>query len=157
MSNESIPAPTVADLSEIADQVWKGFLDPEGVRPLIPTESLADGIGYCASVSLTGAWDGHVLVSCSVEAARQAAAAFLGMEPEEVGTEDMTDVMGELANIVGGNVKSMLPPATGLSLPHVVTGAGSHFPMTRRICELAGTWQGEPFSISMLQSAEAAS
>jgi chemotaxis protein CheX len=158
MSDHDIPTPTVEDLSEIAEQVWKAYLDPDGIRPLIPAESaVPSGTGYSASVSLAGAWDGHVVVSCSAEAARQAAAAFLGMDPAEVAAEDVTDVMGELANIVGGNVKSMLPPSTAVSLPHVVTGAGSHFPMTRRICELAGTWLDEPFSISMLQSAEAAS
>ena len=73
------------------------------------------------------------------------------MESAEVGTEDMTDVMGELANIVGGNVKSMLPAATAVSLPHVVAGADNRFPTTRRICELSGTWLDEPFSISMWQ------
>jgi chemotaxis protein CheX len=158
MNDDSIPTPTEADLSEIADQVWKAYLDPDGVRPLVPAQTVPSGsIGYSASVSLTGAWNGHVLVCCSAEAARQAAAAFLGMTPDEVAAEDVTDVMGELANIVGGNVKSMLPPATAVSLPHVVTGAGSRFPMTRRICELAGAWLDEPFSISMWQSAEARS
>jgi chemotaxis protein CheX len=148
--------PTVEDLREIADQVWKAYLDPEGIRPLIPAESGASGVDVSASVSLTGAWDGHVLVSCSTTAAREAAAAFLGMEPTEVSDEDMTDVMGELANIVGGNVKSMLPPSTAVSLPHVVTGAANRFPMTRRIAELSGRWLDEPFSITMWQSSELA-
>jgi chemotaxis protein CheX len=148
--------PTVEDLREIADQVWKAYLDPEGIRPLIPAEGAPAGTDVSASVSLTGAWDGHVVVSCSTGAARRAAAAFLGMEPEEVSEADLTDVMGELANIVGGNVKSMLPPATAVSLPHVVTGALNRFPMTRRICDLSGTWLDEPFSISMWQSSELA-
>ena len=108
-----------------------------------------------ASVSLTGAWHGHVVVTCSSEAARHAAAAFLAMETAEVGDEDITDVMGELANIVGGNVKSMLPPATGVSLPHVVATADNFFPATRKICELAGTWLDEPFTVSMHQGRDA--
>jgi len=145
--------PTINDLREIADQVWTAYLDPEGIRPLIPGDVVASD-EVSASVSLTGAWHGHVVVSCSVEAAREAAAAFLAMEKAEVSTEDMTDVMGELANIVGGNVKSMLPAATAVSLPHVVTGASNHFPTTRQICELAGTWLDEPFSISMWQVRE---
>ena len=152
MSEQSTP--TVDDLREIADQVWKAYLDPDGVRPLIPGGIPASGTEVSASVSLTGAWDGHVLVSCSAEAARHAAAAFLSMESAEVGTEDMTDVMGELANIVGGNVKSMLPAATAVSLPHVVNGANNRFPTTRQICELSGTWLDEPFSISMWQGRE---
>jgi chemotaxis protein CheX len=129
--------PTINDLREIADQVWTAYLDPEGIRPLIPGDVVASD-EVSASVSLTGAWHGHVVVSCSVEAAREAAAAFLAMEKAEVSTEDMTDVMA----------------ATAVSLPHVVTGASNHFPTTRQICELAGTWLDEPFSISMWQVRE---
>jgi chemotaxis protein CheX len=150
------PVPTSDDLREIAEQVWLAYLDPEGVRPLLLGEVAEPTAGVSASVSLTGAWHGHVVVTCSAEAARQAAAAFLAMEPAEVGDEDITDVMGELANIVGGNVKSMLPPATGVSLPHVVIGAANRFPTTRQICELSGTWLDEPFLISMWQSREMA-
>jgi len=143
--------PTVDDLREIADQVWKAYLDPKGTRPLVPGD-VPPATEVSASVSLTGAWHGHVVITCSARAARRAAAAFLAMEPAEVSDEDMTDVMGELANIVGGNVKSMLPPATAVSLPHVVTGASNRFPTTRQICALSGTWGDEPFSISMWQS-----
>jgi len=147
--------PTIDDLREIADQVWSAYLDPEGVRPFELGEPKQPATAVSASVSLTGAWHGHVVVTCSSEAARHAAAAFLAMGTEEVGDEDITDVMGELANIVGGNVKSMLPPATLVSLPHVVNGASNRFPTTRQICELAGTWLDEPFSISMWQGRDA--
>ena len=150
------PTPTVDDLREIAEQVWAAYLDPEGVRPFLVGEPGEPGTAVSASVSLTGGWHGHVVVSCSSGAARHAAAAFLAMEAGEVSDEDMTDVMGELANIVGGNVKSMLPAATAVSLPHVVSGADNRFPTTRQICELAGTWLDEPFSISMWQSRELA-
>jgi len=145
------PTPTVDDLREIAEQVWAAYLDPEGVRPFLVGEPGEPGTAVSASVSLTGGWHGHVVVSCSSGAARHAAAAFLAMEAGEDRDEDMTDVMGELANIVGGNVKSMLPAATLVSLPHVVNGANNRFPTTRRICELSGTWLDEPFSISMWQ------
>jgi chemotaxis protein CheX len=148
--NEEL-TPTADDLREIADQVWAAYLDPEGVRPFVPGDAPEVKIGMSASVSLTGAWHGHVVVTCSTLAARNAAAAFLAMEVDEVSDADMTDVMGELANIVGGNVKSMLPPATGVSLPHVVATADNFFPTTRLVCELAGTWLDEPFSIVMYQ------
>jgi chemotaxis protein CheX len=146
--------PTVDDLREIAEQVWAAYLDPEGVRPFMVGDAQPATAAVSASVSLTGGWFGHVVVSCSTGAARHAAAAFLAMEAGEVSDEDMTDVMGELANIVGGNVKSMLPGATAVSLPHVVPGADNRFPTTRQICELSGTWLDEPFSISMWQGRE---
>ncbi len=148
--------PTADNLRQIAEQVWAAYLDPEGVRPLLVGESRQAASAVSASVSLTGAWYGHVVVTCSSVAARHAAAAFLAMAADEVSDEDLTDVMGELANIVGGNVKSMLPAATAISLPHVVAGAGNRFPTTRQICELSGTWLDEPFSISMWQGRELA-
>jgi chemotaxis protein CheX len=148
--------PTVENLQEIADQVWTAYLDPEGIYPLLVGETSESPSAVSASVSLTGAWHGHVVVTCSTRAARSATAAFMAMESDEVGEEDMVDVMGELANIVGGNVKSMLPAATLVSLPQVVTGATLQFPTTRQVCELSGTWLDEPFSISMWQSRDLA-
>jgi chemotaxis protein CheX len=150
------PTPTVDDLREIAEQVWAAYLDPEGVRPLLLGEPREADRAVSASVSLTGAWTGHVVVTCSSTAARHAEAAFLALEVAEVREDDMADVMGELANIVGGNVKSMLPPATLVSLPHVVAGASNRFPTTRQVCALSGTWLDEPFSISMWQGRELA-
>ena len=68
--------PTVEDLRQIAEQVWKAYLDPEGIRPLVPGD-VPPATEVSASVSLTGAWHGHVVVACSARAARRAAAAFL--------------------------------------------------------------------------------
>jgi chemotaxis protein CheX len=145
--------PTVEDLSSIADQVWSSYLDPDGVEPLIPGVSATASAGVVASVSISGGWSGHVVVSCSTSAAKQAAAAFLMMDATEVSTDDVADVMGELANIVGGNVKSMLPASSFVSLPQVVNGTESavRWPSCDQVTELAGTWRGEPVSISMWQ------
>ena len=78
----------------------------------------------------------------------------LAMEPDEVSTEDLSDVLGELANIVGGNLKAMLPPGATLSLPQVVLApeSATKYPNAERISGLYGVWEGEPISISMWQS-----
>lgn len=148
--------PTEVELQEIVDQVWSSYLDPEGVYPLIPAD-LADAgdLDVNASVSITGSWHGHVLVACSAEAARQATAAFMQMELDEVVDDDVADVIGELVNIVGGNVKSMLPAGCFVSLPHVVisSSAAVHWPGVVRIATLAGRWRDEPMSVSMWQQA----
>jgi chemotaxis protein CheX len=44
--------------------------------------------------------------------------------------DDVRDVMGELANMVAGNLKCLLPRGTGLSLPSVVEGSD----YTLRVC-----------------------
>lgn len=142
------------DLAEMVEQVWVSYLDPEGVSPLISTGEEKQPTEVHSSVSITGSWHGHLVYASSTQAAKRAAAAFLAMEPEEVGQEDISDVLGELANIVGGNVKAMLPAGCFLSLPTVVMApqTASHFPAAERISGLYGLWEGEPVSISMWQS-----
>ncbi|WP_067508890.1 chemotaxis protein CheX [Actinoplanes sp. TFC3] len=145
---------TEDDLAEMVEQVWASYLDPEGVNPLIPTGDDKQTTEVHSTVSITGTWHGHLVYASSTQAARKAAAAFLAMEVEEVGQEDISDVLGELANIVGGNVKAMLPAGCFLSLPTVVMApdTASYYPAAERISGLWGVWDGEPISISMWQS-----
>jgi len=143
-----------SDLAEMVEQVWESYLDPEGVSPLIQTYDENQPSEVHSSVSITGSWNGYVLYASSRAAAHRAAAAFLAMELEEVSEEDVSDTLGELANIVGGQVKAMLPPGAQLSLPQVVLApeASARFPNTQRISGVYGLWEGEPVSISMWQS-----
>jgi chemotaxis protein CheX len=142
------------DLAEMVEQVWMSYLDPEGISPLIPTYDENQPSEVHSSVSITGSWTGHVVYASSTAAARRAAAAFLAMDVEEVSQEDLSDVLGELANIVGGNVKAMLPPGALLSLPQVMLApeATSRYPNAERISGVYGLWEGEPVSVSMWQS-----
>ena len=144
------------DLAEMVEQVWVSYLDPEGINPLIPNGDEKQPSEVHSSVSISGSWTGHVVYASSTQAARRAAAAFLAMEADEVGQEDLSDVLGELANIVGGNVKAMLPPGCFLSLPQVVMApdTATKYPNAERISGLYGVWDGEPVSVSMWQSRE---
>ncbi|HEU4347845.1 MAG TPA: chemotaxis protein CheX [Actinoplanes sp.] len=142
------------DLAEMVEQVWVSYLDPEGVSPLIPTGDDRQPSEVHSSVSISGTWTGHVVYASSTGAARKAAAAFLAMDSGEVSEEDLSDVLGELANIVGGNIKAMLPPGCLLSLPQVVLApeSATTYPNAERIGGLYVTWDGEPVSISIWQS-----
>ena len=150
----SEPVVTEGDLAEMAEQVWVSYLDPEGVNPLVAHGDMKQVSEVHSTVSITGSWHGHLVYASSRNAARKAAAAFLAMEPDEVAQEDISDVLGELANIVGGNVKAMLPAGCFLSLPTVVLApdTASYYPAAERISGLYGVWDGEPVSISMWQS-----
>jgi chemotaxis protein CheX len=145
--------PTDADLLTIAEQVWQSYLDVDGVSPLVPVPAEKISNDVSASVSVTGAWRGHVVVRCSTAASLGAAAALLGVELDDVTTEDVTDALGELANIIGGNVKSLLPEPCALSLPHVLIHGESGYPHVVEVCRLAGTWRDESIMISVLESA----
>ena len=142
--------PTEQDLEVIVDQIWSSYVDPEGAEPFLPGPA-GDPMGYRAWVSIDGSWSGQVVVRCSTGQASLLTNAFLAGSDEQLTEERVVDVLGELANIVGGNIKSMLPSDCVLSQPRVAGPAerGDQDPGAVRVCELSGTWLDEPLSISV--------
>ena len=80
-------------------------------------------------VQITGDWEAAVLFECSQWQACQFTGRILAMEPPEEVNDDVRDVLGELANMIGGNMKSGMPTGVRLSMPTVVDGShtGLHF------------------------------
>lgn len=76
-----------------------------------------------AVVHLTGIWNGAVLLECSRELACCFAARFLSTAMPHDVDEVVLDVLGELANMIGGNLKCVLMHGIGLSMPSVVNGS----------------------------------
>jgi chemotaxis protein CheX len=148
-----LTSPTDEDLQMITREVWASYLDSENASPLVPGLVNASDTQVTAAVSITGAWQGHVVVSCSDAASRNAAAALLGVELGDVTNEDVTDALGELANIIGGNVKGLVPEPSSLSLPYVQLSGKIGCPFTVETCHLAGTWRDEPIMIRVFESA----
>ena len=75
--------------------------------------------------------------------------ALLRMEPDEVvGEEDLVDAFGEIANVVGGNLKSLLPEHAELTLPTVAAEP----PVLGRemmVAQAPLEWRGSCFVISL--------
>lgn len=70
-------------------------------------------------VQITGAWSGAVLVSCRAEFARLAAMLIFGSNETP---EEERDALGELSNMIAGNIKALLPSPSFLSLPTISDG-----------------------------------
>jgi chemotaxis protein CheX len=75
-----------------------------------------------AAISLAGSWKGAVLVECGLQEAFLFTSKMIGIEKPGSLNDDVRDALGELANMVGGNLKSVLPGGVSLSLPTVVWG-----------------------------------
>lgn len=75
-----------------------------------------------AFVLISGDWKGAVSVQCSDSSARRVAASMFGCAEAEVDADQLVDALGELANMMGGNLKSVLGVSCALSLPAVVAG-----------------------------------
>jgi CheY-specific phosphatase CheX len=78
-------------------------------------------------VSFTGDAIGNICVHVSRQFGRIMTAAMLGMEVDEVeDDEEIIDVIGEISNMVGGDMKSKLCDAgfpCVLSIPNVTSGS----------------------------------
>jgi chemotaxis protein CheX len=146
------PMPGNDDLWAMVEMVWASYLDPLGEHPLIPAMVEPGPADVAGTVSVSGAWVGRVVVTFSPTASQRATAALLAIEVEEVSSADVDDAVGELVNIIGGSVKSMMPQPTILSLPAVRAG-GLPEDADTAVCRLSGTWLDEPVSVAVLESA----
>ena len=134
-----------------AEEIWESYFG--GEQPEFVSEDQAPTTGVSASVSIVGPWNGVVVVSTTVVGADQVAAALLGMTVEEVEPGDVDDAIGELVNIVGGNVKSVLPGPSSLSLPLVAHGSANVAGRDAQIvAQAALEWRGEHVEIAVWSS-----
>ena len=101
---------------------------------------------------LSGAYIGAIMLQCSPPAARDAAAALFSVSPDDVTQAEVVDAMGEIANMVGGNVKSMLPGPSTLSLPSVIQGRLS-LPGSQVVREVTLAWHAQPLTVSLWRQA----
>ena len=83
----------------------------------------------CA-VFFAGAWKGGVIIECPLAMAFEFTSRLMRIPAPDRFNDDVCDALGELANMIGGNLKSVLPPGSSLSIPTVVEG--SHYSL--RIC-----------------------
>ncbi len=80
--------------------------------------------GVVAIIGLAGRWVGTGTFSASAEAARKIASQMLMQEYAAV-DDDVLDALGEITNMIVGNVKTSLEEeygAMGLSIPTVIYG-----------------------------------
>jgi CheY-specific phosphatase CheX len=89
-------------------------------------QSVTTGQHVVGTVGFAGVIMGNVNIFVSREFARAMTAAMLGMAVEDIGSdEEVNDVIGEVCNMVGGDLKSRLCDAgftCSLSIPSITYG-----------------------------------
>ena len=148
----AVALPTSEDIELITREVWSSFVDSDDSDLIRGVEAIpANRVTACVHVS--GGYSGSILLQCSAVAARLVAAALFAIEPGDVSDDDLVDAAGEVVNIVGGNVKGILPGPSALSLPTVAVGEFSNLsvPRSRVVRDVQLVWRGEPVVVSLLQ------
>src|SRR3954466_2594878 len=100
-----ITAPDLTEVVECAITMMLGIDAGVAIDSATPAEYCA----YGASVGFTGDWNGVIVIACDETMGREAAGAMFGTAPSDVASDDVADAIGELANVIGGNLKSLLP------------------------------------------------
>jgi hypothetical protein len=108
-----------------------------------------------AAVYFAGSWQGAALIECGRAESRILAARLMRIDGAQLTGEDVDDGMGEIINMIGGNLKSVLPHGVGLSLPSVIHGAAYRICGAHRRETLAFKTDGVAFRLTLVQTDDA--
>lgn len=144
-------------VTSIATDVWDCFLGTGTELPLLPAfEPITLEAGhYLAMIAITGAWTGQVVLELAVPAAERAARLMLAVpdESQPVRDADVADAVGELVNMIGGNLKGLVPAPSALSLPLVLRGdVAASSGRTVLTADVSFSWADDPVRISVWEA-----
>lgn len=104
-----------------------------------------NGDSFLGSITFKGNLEGCLSIACSDICAQLVTCNMLGMdEYESVGDEEINDAIGEVANMIMGNLKASLegcPFNIELSIPTVVKGSA----MKQHLSDMSGHADFETF------------
>ena len=135
-----------ATVQEIADQAWVALVGEDEFLVPLPGEPVVDPVS--SWVEIVGPWNGAVVLTTGSETAEALARCLLREHaPEVLDDEDVDDALGEIANVVGGNVKAVLPGPSVLGLPRTGTAPPAAAPADT--CRVEALWRGRPLTVTV--------
>lgn len=145
--------PYTTDVAQFTESVFQSMLGLEvaACDAELPATEMITGAIYYA-----GPFKGATLLQCIPSEAYEFTMRLMGVDLPTSFNDDVRDAIGEITNIIGGNMKPLLPHGVALSMPSVVQGP----PSALRFCgnvpllRLAFSSQIGTFWISILGLAD---
>ncbi|MGP8245434.1 MAG: chemotaxis protein CheX [Bryobacteraceae bacterium] len=140
-----------ANVVEVVDMVFRTMLGLKAEPYPMPWVRPPDMI--TAAVYFAGAWRGAVLLECTPCQARTFAQLLMSVGPAATVDDDVRDALGELANMLAGNLKPVLPGGVVLSMPSVIEGSGYSLQICgNRSIERVPFWTiGDIFGVTLVE------
>jgi chemotaxis protein CheX len=139
-----------ATIQSIAEEAWLALVGEEEFLLPLPGGPADDAIS--SWVEIVGPWNGTVVITTARATAEELSRCLLKEHaPPVLDVEDIEDGLGELANVLGGNVKAVLPGPSVLGLPEV--GDAPEVSDPSDVCRLDVLWRGQALTISVQGSA----
>ena len=110
----------VNDVVQFTQEIWSLILG----QTAKPTDrrTPCDQDPYTSCVHITGAWRGAVMLMLPAAVAARATATMFSIDVGAITPTHLYDAIGELVNMVGGNLKALFKPPCYLSLPMITSG-----------------------------------
>lgn len=142
--------PTKRDLEAITSAIWRAMLEPG--MGLTPGGRADGGETITSLVTITGAWNGAVIAEFPTPLADTLTRALLRGD-DAPSDEEIHDALGELVNIMAGNIKALLPEPSRLSMPAVAFGSdyGMNVIGSRTIARAPFTCGGQVFTVTLVE------
>ncbi len=143
-----------SEIIELTRTVWETVLSM-GIENVAPEDGPADrGETVSACVHISGGWVGSVIIICPRATANRIASQMFELGPDEVQEDLVHDAVGEVVNMIGGNIKGLVPGPSQLSLPAVATGMHTRLavPGSKPITELDFRTEGQSVRVVLAQS-----
>ena len=142
-----------ADVESIAYAIWESLLG----LPIDVNGGSGPGEDPHATclVHLHGAFQGAVMIECSEALGSLLTAAMLQTDGNP-DAADMTDALGELANVFAGNIKALLAQPSSISLPTVAFGPSYEIGVVGAtvVGRVSFVCEGHPLVVTILQRSD---
>ena len=116
---------TAEQIQQMVEDVFTTMLDLE-ILAENDREILPEPGSLQASVRIQGSVDCEIITITSLRLAEDIACAMFDTDVDDVTGDEARDAIGEVANIIGGNIKGLVNTPCDLTIP--VVGAANDFP-----------------------------
>ena len=140
------------ELQTVVETIWTTMLGIP-INRVLGEEDVEESGDFLASISISGAWDGTLELSCSEGLARFVGAALFQCDPWDLDEDSSVEAVLELANMIGGNVKALVGEGNHLGLPELQSALYER-PTGVEEIHLLFDCLGEPLALQLIRMDE---
>ncbi len=141
------------EIRKYLEFVWSSLdlqVEPDAGKFEEGAENLVAG-----SIQISGAWTGVIALVMENALANQIAEKMFFLEKGDAGEQEIEDAVSEMTNMIGGNLKALLPQPSHLSLPMVdLKGNIFNFPFTELKSKAYFKTNGHKLRVAIHQAVE---
>ena len=139
------------EIQQYSKMVWSTLLGLE-IEPEAGPFNLSSEEMVTGSVQVTGKWNGVISLYLPSPLVARVTETMFSLNSGQATPETKKDAIGEIINMIGGNIKALLPQPSSLSTPvFSMEGQSQQFPFTKKVTQCKFVCNGNPFALSLYE------